>query len=169
MQVPKILNTSNYNTQFKAKIIKTPYLESGIKYAQNQASLHEKNIFLNALEHIKNDTDMKTFSIDGVKGQHTKSNLIPEGYYKKYQININDRKAYENIGSVGNSTDGEQCLYGINDFIFRHYGELVGFELMDKRTSWLALADELEVQRANALIKAGSELKERLEKLAKEI
>ncbi len=145
MQVERIQNNSNYNTQFGARIIKTDYLKAGFKYAHDYALPREQRDFLNALEYIAKDKKMKTFCIRGVEGS-----TIKPGQARLSQVEIDGHKSYENEGFIGTIDDGTQCIKALKDFIYRHYGIKAGQKVFNQGNRWLMQAEELVKQAKQA-------------------
>lgn len=165
MQVHRIQN-SNYNSSFGARIIMSNYLDAGLKYAKEHASLQEKDQFLNALRHIANDSDIETFSIKAVEGSR-----IRPGQARKSIIEVKGKQSYsyENDGFVGYIFDGPQCMSAVIHFIARHYDCKAANKLLDKQNQWLVKIDELEHQVSIATDKARQELNKGLNELMKQI
>ena len=157
MQVQSINNQS-----FGAKILPSPYLAEGIKYAKEIAPLKEKNEFANALEWIKNTQSFKTFKIAAVEGSK-----IEKGKPRKYRVEIDGRRSYTNVGESGLVYDGPQCIMAIKEFVYRRHG-FDGLKIMDSATTkWMEKYRELEQQLKDVAGRAKEELNSKIDELMK--
>ena len=119
------------NTNFKARIVKTKYLESAFETALGQAKVHPTKAkkFYESLNAIRNNKNIHSFSIDALKG----SNLKP-GESRPYKIVIDgyEIKGHPVFGEF--IYDGNQCVQHIIDFAKRFLGEKESKTILTKET-----------------------------------
>ena len=108
----------NYKPAFGADIVMSKYLNSGITYAKDgNLDINKESDFFKALTIIKQDKDHDTFEIKGVRGSK-----ISTCRARRCQVLLDGKKVYEDEGSFGNISDGNQSVENTIKFAKEYYG-----------------------------------------------